>query len=126
MQAIKKPGRLAPTRTKRKITLTPLYTPRGGMSRWATEGYIMAYMCVRVPHKECDCCMECTLDRLGYATDIPERFPGDADGLRCEECGCSVMDDGYYYEIDGDALCNECVDRRYRKEVPNVSAREGK
>lgn len=72
---------------------------------------MMAYMCVRVPHKECDCCMECTLDRLGYATDEPVLA-----AVTCEECGRKV-DDGYYYNIEGTVLCADCVDKLYRCEL---------
>jgi hypothetical protein len=35
---------------------------------------------------------------------------------QCEEtkCGKTIQDD-FYYEIDGEILCEDCMNRRYRK-----------
>lgn len=77
----------------------------------------MAYKCVRVVGKDCGGCGDCALDKLGLYTDEPERYPGDMVGFRCEECGDTAVNDGYYYEIDGRTLCIDCMDKLYRREA---------
>ena len=32
----------------------------------------------------------------------------------CDDCGEAINDD-YYYEVDGDILCEECMRHRYRR-----------
>ena len=32
----------------------------------------------------------------------------------CDDCG-EVINDDYYYEVEGDILCEECMKHRYRK-----------
>ena len=35
---------------------------------------------------------------------------------QCEECGTIIQDD-YYYDIDGEILCEDCMCSKYRKKV---------
>lgn len=32
----------------------------------------------------------------------------------CEECGEPIQDD-YYYNLDGEILCEDCLNKRYKK-----------
>lgn len=34
----------------------------------------------------------------------------------CDYCGLPVMED-FYFEINSDAICAECMDRHFRREV---------
>lgn len=34
----------------------------------------------------------------------------------CEYCGQPIQDD-FFYEINGDVLCEKCLNRNFRKEV---------
>lgn len=36
----------------------------------------------------------------------------------CAECGLRITDD-YYYEVEGEILCEEHMNERYRKSVDN-------
>jgi hypothetical protein len=36
----------------------------------------------------------------------------------CDQCGCDCYD--YYYEIDGEELCEDCVNELYRHNVENL------
>lgn len=35
---------------------------------------------------------------------------------KCDICG-EPLQDGYYYLINGEALCHDCLDNNYREEV---------
>jgi formylmethanofuran dehydrogenase subunit E len=35
---------------------------------------------------------------------------------RCEDCGEHIQDE-FYFEVEGDILCEECMHDRYRKAV---------
>lgn len=39
-----------------------------------------------------------------------------ADLYHCDYCGQAIQGD-YYYEINGEFLCEECMNREYRKAV---------
>lgn len=47
------------------------------------------------------------LDRQDRAE---ERYPV------CEKCGQTIYDE-YYYEIDGEIICEECLNDKYRQET---------
>lgn len=57
----------------------------------------MAYMCVNGGNHECDGCGECR-KRHGK----PEYY--------CVVCEDGIYEGDTYYEIDGDTVCEECVD----------------
>ena len=63
-----------------------------------------------------------------YRTDNPEADFNrwDADQARqeaklpvCADCDHAVKDD-YYYEINGEVICSECMESNYRKEVDDL------
>ena len=33
---------------------------------------------------------------------------------RCEDCGKAIQDD-YYFDVDGEILCDKCMVKRYRR-----------
>ena len=33
---------------------------------------------------------------------------------RCDDCGKAIQDD-YYFDVDGEILCERCMNRRYRQ-----------
>lgn len=35
--------------------------------------------------------------------------------LVCDECGCEILIDDIYYDIDGDYYCESCMDRHRRR-----------
>lgn len=39
-----------------------------------------------------------------------------ADCYHCDHCGQAIQDE-YYYEINGEFLCEDCMKREYRKAV---------
>lgn len=39
-----------------------------------------------------------------------------SERLVCEYCGQPMQDD-FFYEINGDILCEKCLNRNFRKEV---------
>lgn len=41
----------------------------------------------------------------------------------CSCCGGKIEDD-FFYIIDGDYLCKECLDNEYRQEIENFISRE--
>lgn len=45
-----------------------------------------------------------------------ERAKYEASLPKCEYCGLPVEDD-YYYEINGDILCEKCLNDHFRKDV---------
>ena len=56
-------------------------------------------------------------------TDDPardfDRWDAEQEQLReklpvCDDCGKRINDD-FYWEFDGEVLCENCVNRRYRK-----------
>ena len=41
---------------------------------------------------------------------------------RCEEKKCGKrIDEDFYYEIDGEILCEECMKRRYRRSTEDYA-----
>jgi formylmethanofuran dehydrogenase subunit E len=38
----------------------------------------------------------------------------------CDECSHRIYDD-YYFEIDGEILCEECMKRRYRRSTEDYA-----
>ena len=43
-----------------------------------------------------------------------EQTRAEARLPRCEDCG-EIIHDDYYWEIDGEILCEDCMNDRYRK-----------
>lgn len=35
----------------------------------------------------------------------------------CSDCGCTIDFDDHYYNVEGDILCDDCLDERYKKDV---------
>lgn len=38
----------------------------------------------------------------------------------CEECGNRINDD-YYFDVDGELLCEDCMNKRYRKHTEDYA-----
>ena len=57
--------------------------------------------------------------------DIERDYEGKERKLaqrpRCAECGERIQDE-YAYEIDNELICEECLDRYYKKNVDDMMA----
>lgn len=42
----------------------------------------------------------------------------------CDYCDRTITD-AYYYEINGDAICQECLDQVFRKELDDDEDQDG-
>lgn len=60
----------------------------------------MGYPCIYNAFKDCDACGNCKKE-------------SQEDILVCENCEEVIQD--YYYDINGEILCNDCMNKKYGK-----------
>lgn len=41
---------------------------------------------------------------------VDSEWPEPKPVLYCNDCGSGIIADDYYYDIDGDVICDSCID----------------
>ena len=47
-------------------------------------------------------------------------WQNNTPSLHCDFCGCGIYSGEYFYDFDGDIVCEECIDgytKHYRREA---------